>query len=119
MKQDKLLKQYFENTKHSNPSQNLNALIMNNIRKVAEKKQKTQYYRNLVGVSCISLGMVCAGIWLLKDYLSDLWHRFSDTLSMLGFQNKYAIELYIFIASIVLFLLFLDEFIRRKLQKKL
>ena len=117
MKQDKILKQYFAENKKANPPADFNASIMDKILLAAEKKQKRQYWASIFLVGLVSVGMVTGSILLLKDYLLSLWSRLSMMFSNLDSQNE-TIKLYVFIASIALFLLLIDFFLARKIKKQ-
>ncbi|MDR0791729.1 MAG: hypothetical protein LBE82_00355 [Chitinophagaceae bacterium] len=122
MQQDKIIKKALEEELNFSLSSGFNEQTMFRIYKEAERKKKQNFVLMLGCISAVSLGLIVLTIYLLKKYFSfNFSFRFQMPAFHLGALSQYYFSIYI--AVIVLFLLFLDYFFRsfwnnKKLNKK-
>jgi hypothetical protein len=117
MKQDKAIRKAL--TTHHIPtlSGGFNTRMMHQLYELAEKKRKRVYAFSLSIISLVSLGLVSMGIYLLKDYIpSDITLHLLDSGNLMHTLSRYGFSLYI--ASLILILIALDNWFRQYRQKR-
>ena len=111
MEKDKAIIKALKSTQTPQISVDFQTQTMNKVFKLAEQKRKRAYILNFCLISAVSLGLIVTAVFLLKDYLS-----FSLKLSAIQFTSS-SISLFVFsfyIASLILILVGLDSYFRRK-----
>ncbi len=111
MEKDKAIIKALKSTQTPQISVDFQIQTMNKVFKLAEQKRKRAYILNFCLISTVSLGLIVTAVFLLKDYLS-----FSFKLPAIQFTSS-SISLFVFsfyIASLILILVGLDSYFRRK-----
>jgi uncharacterized membrane protein YidH (DUF202 family) len=119
MEKDKAIVKALKSTQTPQISVDFQAHTMNKIFKLAEQKRKRAYFLHLCLISAASIGLIITAAFLLKDYLS-----FSFKLPEIQFTKltdfqltSTSISLFAFsfyIAALILILVGLDAYFRRK-----
>lgn len=117
MEQDKAIQKVLNNSKLIGLPYGFENKVMKAIFQKAEKQVKRKFALNIVLVSLVSIAIISGTFYILHNYYSV---SLNLTIPQLNYSNetKYIFAFSFYIAFIVLFLLWLDTFLRR-LKKKI
>lgn len=118
MNQDKILKDYFQQTTEVPLSSGFNDRLMLKINEELVRRRRRQTVLSYLLVSVVSVGIVLLSCFLLRDYLSGEFLRNPKELLLISVSDS-MLKFSIYIGLIVLFLLSLDMYFRKKREKYL
>lgn len=118
MNKDKFLVKALKSKDNTKLSADFNTRLMNQIYKVVAAKKRQSMILTFSLITVVSLGLVSLAVYLLKDYLS-----FSSLLYTQSFlftsQSKTIFGFSVYIASLILVLIFIDNYFRNLREKRL
>jgi len=118
MNQDKILKDYFQQTTEVPLSSGFNDRLMLKINEELVRRRRRQTVLSYLLVSVVSVGIVMLSCFLLRDYLSGEFLRNLKELLLISVSDS-MLKFSVYIGLIVLFLLSLDMYFRKKREKYL
>lgn len=118
MNQDKILKDYFQQTTEVPLSSGFNDRLMLKINEELVRRRRRQTVLSYLLVSVVSVGIVMLSCFLLRDYLSGEFLRKLKELLLISVSDS-MLKFSVYIGLIVLFLLSLDMYFRKKREKYL
>jgi len=117
MQQDKAIIKALQKEATSSLPPDFNKRAMLRIYKEAEKKKKRNFFFMLGSISVVSLGLIGMSVYLLKKYLSFNF-AFHFQLPSLKLNSVLQYSFVIYIATLVLVLVFLDHLFRTFWNKR-
>ena len=117
MKQDKALIKILKSQKDEKLPTDFNARMMTQIYLVSAARKKRSMVLSYILISTVSISLILLATYLLKDHLSFNF-SFRIPASFFSPQSKTIFGFSVYIASLILLLMFIDRFFRNMHEKK-